>query len=43
MGSSSNKYFDFCPNSTIDWLGKQRNENLDKSLLDRTAKMFICM
>ena len=31
-GSSSNKYFNFCPNSTIYPLGKQRNENLDKTL-----------
>ena len=33
--SSSNKYFDFCPNSTIYSLGKQRNENLDKVLSEQ--------
>ena len=31
-GSCSNKYLDFCPNSTIYSLGKQRNGNLDKNL-----------
>ena len=35
MGSSSNKYFNFCPNSNIYSLGKQRNENLDKALSEQ--------
>ena len=30
-GSSSNKYFDFCPNSNFHSLGKQINKNLDKT------------
>ena len=32
MGSSSNKYFNICPNRTIYSLGKERKENLDNAL-----------
>ena len=42
MGSSSNKYFDFCPNSTIYLLGKQRNKNLDKILSEKQKFSSAC-
>ena len=41
-GNSSNKYFDFWPNSTVDWLGQQTNENLDKTLSEQQKCSFAC-
>ena len=41
-GSSSIKYFDFCPNSTIYSLGKQRIKNLDKTLSGQQKRSFAC-
>ena len=41
-GNSSNKYFDFWPNSTVDWLGQQANENLDKTLSEQQKCSFAC-
>ena len=41
-GSCSNKYLDFCPNSTIYSLGKQRNENLDKNLPQQQKCSSAC-
>ena len=40
--SSSNKYFDFCPNSTIYSLGKQSTENLDKTLSEQQKCSSAC-
>ena len=40
--SSSNKCFDFCPNSTIYLLGQQRNENLDKTLSEQKICLSPC-
>ena len=40
--SSSNKYFDFCPNSAIYLLGEKRNENLDKTLLEQQKCSSAC-
>ena len=37
MGSSSNKYFEFCPNRTIYSLGKQRNENVHEALSEHAC------
>ena len=41
-GSSSNKYFNFCPNSDIYSLGKQRNENTDKTLSEQKHFSSAC-
>ena len=41
-GSSSNKYFDFCPNSTIYSLGKQGIGNLDKTLSEQQKFSSAC-
>ena len=41
-GNSSNKYFDFCPNSTIYSLGKQGNENPHKTLSKQQKCSFSC-
>ena len=41
-GSCSNKYLNFCPNSTIYSLGKQRNENLDKNLPQQQKCSSAC-
>ena len=40
--SSSNKYFDFCPNSTIYSLGKQRIENLEKTRSEQQKSSSAC-
>ena len=41
-GSSSNKYFNFCPNSAIYSLGQQRNESLDKTLSEQKKFSSTC-
>ena len=41
-GSSSNKYFDFSPNSAIYSLGKPRNENLVKTLPEQETFSPTC-
>ena len=41
-GSSSNKYFNFCPNSNNYSLGKQRNENIDKTLSEQKNSSSAC-
>ena len=42
MGSSSNKYFEFCPNRTIYSLGKQRNENVHEALSEQQKCSSAC-
>ena len=41
-GSFSNKYFNFCPNSATYSLGKQRNENRDRSLSEQKRFSSAC-
>ena len=41
-GSSSNRNFNFCPYSIIHSLGKQRNENLDKTLSEQRKISSAC-
>ena len=41
-GSFFDKYFNFCPNSVTYSLGKQRNENLDKSRSEQKKVSSPC-